>query len=173
MDLEEGSCYLLKEAKPVLAFRLLRRAASQGTPALCITRQYPNYVRKENRLGEMPCVWLSESPGEDHQSGKALASLAKRIEEFLTTQGGRGFVLIDGLEYLVISNGFEVVLLFLEHLNEFIMARRAVLVVPSHPKAFDSRQMAMLERDMHVPDVQAWLDELDRGDWTDRLFNDG
>jgi hypothetical protein len=173
MDVEEGTCYLLKEPKPVLAFRLLELGASEGRACLCITRQIPDRVRREHRIGGSSCLWLSEIPGEGHHSGKALASLAKRIEDFLTAQGGRGLVLLDGLEYLVENNGFEAVLAFVEHLNEFVMARRAVLLIPASPKAIGAREVAMLERDLKVPDVLAWLDEIARRTWAARLDPSG
>jgi Protein of unknown function (DUF835) len=173
VDVEEGTCYLLEEPKPVLALRLLELAVSEGGACLCITRQIPDRVRLEYRIGGSSCVWLSEIPGEGHHSGKALAGLAKRIEDFLTAHGGRGLVLLDGLEYLVENNGFEAVLAFVEHLNEFVMARRAVLLVPVSPKAIGARELAMLERDLKVPDVVAWLDEIARRRWAAKLDRSG
>lgn len=169
MDVEEGTCYLLEEPKPVLAFRLLERASSEGRPWFCVTRQNPDRVRLEHRLGGSAFLWLSEIPGEGHHSGKALASLAKKIEDLLTAHDGRGLVLIDGLEYLVENNGFEAVLAFVEHLNEFVMARRAVLLIPVSPKAIEARELAMLERDLKVPDVVTWLDEIARRKWGAKL----
>jgi hypothetical protein len=169
VDVEEGFCYLLEEPKPVLAFRLLELAAAEKRACLCITREHPDRVGREHRLGGTPTVWLSELPGKDHHSGKALASLAKRIEDFLTAQGGRGSVLLDGLEYLVENNGFEAVLAFVEHLNEFVMTRSAVLLIPVSPRAIGAREVARLERDLKVPDVAAWLDDIERGTWTARL----
>lgn len=173
VDVAEGTCYLLEEPKPVLAFRLLELMVSWGWAACCITRQIPERARREHRLGATPCVWLSEVPGTDHHSGKALAGLAKRIEDFLNMPKGRHTVLLDGLEYLIENNGFEAVLAFVEHLDEFVMTRRAVVLLPVSPKALGAHEVAQLERDLDVPDVAAWLDEIDRGVWTDRLDRPG
>lgn len=173
MEVDDGTCYLLEEPKPVLAFRLLELAAAKGTTCLCVTRQIPDRVRQEHRIGASSCVWLSEAPGEGHHSGKALAGLAKRIEDFLSAHGGRGLVLLDGLEYLVENNGFEAVLVFVEHLNEFVMTRGAVLLIPVSPKAVGAREVALLERDLKVPDVAAWLEEIDRRNWAARLDRGG
>src|SRR2546428_5871619 len=46
MELEKGACYLVKEKKPELSFRLFEMLLGQKTPALCITRQYPDRVRR-------------------------------------------------------------------------------------------------------------------------------
>ncbi len=169
MDLVEGTTYLLEEPKPVLAFRLLELTTASGWTTFCVTRQLPERVRQEHDLGTTPCLWLSEVPGEGHHSGKALAGLAKHVVDFLGVPAGRRLVLLDGLEYLIENNGFDAVLDLVEHLNEFIMTRRAVLLIPVSPKALDVQQVAKLERDLAVPDVLAWLDEIDRGTWTDRL----
>src|SRR2546429_9665786 len=46
MELEKGACYLVKEKKPELSFRLFEMLLGQKTPGLCITRQYPDRVRR-------------------------------------------------------------------------------------------------------------------------------
>src|SRR2546428_8561903 len=50
MELEKGACYLVKEKKPELSFRLFEMLLGQKTPGLCITRQYPDRVRRGRRL---------------------------------------------------------------------------------------------------------------------------
>lgn len=169
MEVEEGICYLLEEPKPVLAFRLLELEASKGRACFCISRQVPERVRREHRVGRTTCLWLSEIPGGNHHSGKALAGLAKRIEDFLTNRGPRGLVLLDGLEYLIENNGFDPVLAFVEHLNELVMTTRANLLIPVSPRAVDPRELANLERDLEVPDVPTWKAELERATWRRRL----
>ena len=42
------------------------------------------------------------------------------------------------------------------------MTRRIVLLIPVSRKALGTREVAMLERDLEVPDVVAWLDEIER-----------
>ena len=73
------------------------------------------------------------------------------------------------MEYLIENNGFEAVLAFVEHLNEFVMTHGAVLLLPVSPKAMEMRERAMLERNLVVPDVAAWREELERGTWSARL----
>src|SRR2546430_16794505 len=65
MELEKGACYLVKEKKPELSFRLFEMLLGQKTPALCITRQYPDRVRRENGPDQTRYIWLSHTPGED------------------------------------------------------------------------------------------------------------
>src|SRR5438309_6045695 len=53
MELEKGVCYLVKEKKPELSYRLFETLVAQKIPGLCITRQYPERVRRERGLAEV------------------------------------------------------------------------------------------------------------------------
>lgn len=170
MDLVEGTCYLLEEPKPVLAVRVLRREARNGSPCLCVSRMFPpGELEARFGLQSVKMVWLSEQVGKDHQSPSALASLAKRIEVFLSEAAGRRTVLLEGLEYLTLHNGFESVLMTVEHLTEVIVTGRAVLLLSISPRAFEDRQRALLERFAEVVDIAKWTGDLDADEIGRRL----
>src|SRR5256712_8946105 len=63
MELEKGACYLVKEKKPELSFRLFEMLLGQKTPGLCITRQYPDRVRRGPGPTQTPIISLSPTPG--------------------------------------------------------------------------------------------------------------
>src|SRR2546427_13156279 len=65
MELEKGACYLVKEKKPELSFRLLEMLLGQKTPALCITRQYPDRVRRERGPAGARIILVRPKPGEN------------------------------------------------------------------------------------------------------------
>jgi hypothetical protein len=61
--------------------------------------------------------------------------------------------LIDGLEYVILHNGFQPTLLaFVEHLNEFIMGTQAIVLIAFRPQTLDPRELALLERNLQVLD---------------------
>src|SRR2546430_15751823 len=70
MDLEKGVCYLVKEKKPELSYRLFETLVAAKNPGLCITRQYPERVRRvrglsqgrANGLGAYPRAGFSKPP---------------------------------------------------------------------------------------------------------------
>src|SRR5437899_2983072 len=72
MELEKGVCYLVKEKKPELSFRLFEMLLAQKNPGLCITRQYPDRVRRERGLTDVRIIWLSHTPGEDYHNPTAI-----------------------------------------------------------------------------------------------------
>jgi hypothetical protein len=129
LDLEKGVCYLVKEKKPELSYRLFEALVAQKIPGLCITRQYPERVRRERGLPEVRIIWLSHTPG--------------------------------GLEYLIINNGFLQTLMFVEHVNEFVMQRRAMLLLPVSPDTLEEKELALLERNLRVLESPALRTDLE------------
>ncbi|TLZ65191.1 MAG: DUF835 domain-containing protein [Methanobacteriota archaeon] len=150
MPLGPGACYLVKEKKPDLSYRLFSMLTQGGTPGLIITRQYPERVRRERSISRERIIWLSHTPGEDYHNPTAIGSLAKLISGFVDENQGLGVVLLDGLEYLSINNGFLQTLMFVEHVNEFVMQGRSTLILPVSPDALEEKELALLERNVEV-----------------------
>ncbi len=71
-------------------------------------------------------------------------------------------MLLDGLEYLTLYNDFVQTLLFVEHVNEFVMQNPGVVLVPLNPSALDSKQLALLERNLEVVDGERVAKRMER-----------
>lgn len=151
-ELEDGRVYLLKERKPVRARELLRGCGDGGRRLLYVTRQHPSHVARE--LGSaVRVVWLSTTIGTDYVDPHNLNSLMTLITEFLDQDGEpKSAVLIDGVEYLMINNPPERVFKFLDFLDEAIATRSAVLLASIDARAFEPKQLALLERNAVVLD---------------------
>ncbi len=122
---------------------------TEGVPGLCVTRQFPEKVRESFELKDTRILWLSHTPGQDHHNPTSIGTLATVISSFIERYK-RCVVLIDGLEYLVINNGFQQVLRFVEHINEQVMQSRSTVLVPISPNAFSEKELALLERNVEV-----------------------
>lgn len=169
MELLEGACYLIKEPKPQLSFRLFRELVRRGTPGLCITRVFPDLARQRFGLEDGRLLWLSDAPAGEVLRPTAIVNLSKAIEVFLEEHAEGGVVLLDGLEYLILRNGYDAVLMFIEHLSEFVVRGRGILLIPLSPATLDRKQVARVERDLEVADTEAWRAELDAREWSRRL----
>src|SRR2546425_2897222 len=106
MELEKGACYLVKEKKPELSFRLFEMLLGQKTPGLCITRQYPDRVRRERGPTQTRIILVSHTPGEDFHNPTAIGTLAEGIPKIIEDNNGEGVVLLDGLQDLIIKKSF-------------------------------------------------------------------
>lgn len=160
LELQEG-CYLVKERKPLLSYRLFDLLRADGKEPLIISRRHPTRLRAERDLEGTRLVWLSHTPGEDFHNPGALGSLNKLICRFIQEQEG-ALVLLDGLEYLTLHNDFVQTLLFVEHVNEFVMQHPAYVLVPLDPEALDPKELALLERNVEVIDGDALRKRLER-----------
>lgn len=148
--LEAGACYLIKEKKPDISYRLFSMLTHQKYPGVVITRQYPDRVRRERGVEDVRIIWLSHTPGPDYHNPTALGSLAKLISAFVEEHEGVCVILLDGIEYLSVNNGFLQTLMFAEHVNEFVMQRKAVVLIPVSPDALEEKELALLERNVEV-----------------------
>src|SRR2546426_7453884 len=104
MELEKGVCYLVKEKKPELSYRLFETLVAAKIPGLCITRQYPERVRRERGPPEGPAIWLSPTPGEGFHKPTPIGALPKGIQKFIEGNKGGGGGLLRGPQELVIKN---------------------------------------------------------------------
>lgn len=62
--------------------------------------------------------------------------------------------MLDCLEYLIIHNGFEHVFKMIELINEFVMQRKASLIVPVSPETLEPKQISLLERGLEVVEAE-------------------
>ena len=162
MRMRRGVCYLLEDETSETAYRLFTRLLPELEAGFCISRMHPEKVRTRFGPAKIRVGWLAEVPGEDHFSANAMASVAKAIQQFIQEHGSSGLVLIDGLEYVILHNGFQPTLLaFVEHLNEFTMGTQAIVLIASRPQTLEPRELALLERNLQVltgKDVKSRLD---------------
>ena len=148
VHLDEGTCYLVKGKTVRAAYRFVERLHDDGTPVLVISRLHPDRIRAKFGLHDIPTWWLSQSPGEGHYDPTAVGTLASSIETFSEAHPEGCVVLLDGIEYLSMNNGFTKTMFFLEHLNEYVMARHLTVLVPIDPECYEPKEVARLERSM-------------------------
>ncbi|OGS41690.1 MAG: hypothetical protein A3K67_04915 [Euryarchaeota archaeon RBG_16_62_10] len=131
---------------------------SSRAQGLIITRQYPKEVRARYFIQTTPITWLSTVAGKDNMDPAKLSLLTDFLVNFME-RSQNGVVLVDGLEYLVTSNDFHRVLRAVDRWTETAMASNSRLIMSVDPKAFDSRELALLERNREVvrPDAaETW-----------------
>ena len=144
--LEEGVCYLVRGKSAEGVYRLGEIHAEDGTAVLCISRTYPERLRSRYGFENATLWWISGSPGEGNFDPTAVGTLSSAIERFVDDHPDGCLVVLDGIEFIAIHTGFTKTILFLEHLNEFVMPRRTTLLVPIDPECFDPKEFARLDR---------------------------
>jgi len=159
--LEEGTCYLVRGKQSETSYLLFQAVVEQGTPGLCITTMYPEKVRLRYSLASVPVWWISFVPGDRHYAPNAIGILAKVIEGFVDENPAGCVVLLDGVESIMNNIGFDKDMLFVEHMNEYVMSRKAIILFTVDPECFKLSEFARLERSLKSIDEPQLRQTLD------------
>lgn len=116
---------------------------------LMVTREYPENIREAYSIQVTPIIWLTEMAGERRVAPTSLAVLTDTVIRFMESNPN-SIVLLEGVEYLITFNDFKKVLRHLDSLNETTWMTKARLLIAINPKAYDERELALLERDRKV-----------------------
>ncbi len=101
----------------------------------------------------VPEAWqsylLSNTPTAGSIPPTNLPKITELINVYLHSlkeKGAHGVVVLDGIEYLLIYNGFETVIKFLNNVRDIAVLHGGTVVVPTDRHVWDERQWALLER---------------------------
>jgi hypothetical protein len=139
--LQPGKSFLLEVEKVSEAFETIARMAKSGVPVVCISLTHPKHLRETYPLGTAEFIWLSKE-GEGAVGPSELEKLHDRILSLATSEGH--VVFLDGIEFLIRTNGFEVMLRFLKDLVDWTATNRKILLIPVQPMAMEREQLSML-----------------------------
>ena len=142
-----SSTYLVKEDRPAQSYALFLDALDRGVRGFCVTRVYPQKIREKFRVAaDVPILWLSNVGKEDSVRPKDLEKLSLALEQFITKEAG--FVLLDGIEYLITNNNFLTVLRLVQALRDQVAINRATFVISVNPATLDAHQLNLLEKEV-------------------------
>ncbi len=126
---------------------------------LMVTREYPENIRENYNIQVTPIIWLTEMPGERRVAPTSLAVLTDTVIRFRESNPN-SIVLLEGIEYLITFNEFRKVLRYLDSLNETTWITKTRLLIAITPKAYDDKELALLERDRKVVRGEEGIEQL-------------
>ncbi len=143
--LDQGRIYIIMSERLDKTLSLINALASAGKEIICVSRIHPDLLKERYPLHAIKGVWLSER-GNDHcVSPDQLERVVEVIADFVSSRRNAAAVL-DGIEHISLFTDFRTLNIFLEELNDVIMASRAILLIPIDPRLFDPCQLARLRR---------------------------
>jgi hypothetical protein len=128
---------------------------------LVVTREYPETIRGTYNIQVTPIIWLTEAPGEMRVAPTSLAVLTDTIIRFMESNPN-SIVLVEGVEYVVTFNDFKRVLKSLDSLNETAWVTKSRLLISIDSRAFEVKELALLERDRKVVKKAEGIEDLKR-----------
>lgn len=129
-------------------------ARAQG---LCFTRDRPDGFREKYLLQTTPIFWISKY-GAGSVNPTNLEIMAGMINEFMR-MSKNPIILLDGIEFLCIMNGFITVFKFLHDVRDRIILNKAILILPLDPAALDEKEVALIERNMKPVECSSNISE--------------
>ncbi len=145
--LEPGCSYLIESDDSRESLQIMEDYLAHGTPGLCITREFPDKLRKAFNLEGSQLIWLSYERDLDiSREPTNIPLIYSEIKAFLEENHGAIF-LISGLEYLVSQTNFGKILKFVQLLTEATAVHNAIFLLPMSPGALAPREVKLLERE--------------------------
>lgn len=138
--------YMIKSDTKDMPFDLVQDSVREGVRGICITRVFPDIVRRRFGDTDIPVVWLSSTAKEECIRPRDLEKLSVVIEKFILI--APSVVLLDGVDYLITNNGFKSVLRLVQILRDYVSVHYSVLLITVPPAVIDEHDMVLLEKEM-------------------------
>ncbi len=138
---EPGKLVLVNEEKPE-KLRKYIETMSRGYPTLTVSRVPPSTLTEG--LDGIVSIWLSELKGEGSIHPTHLSRLRAIIEEF--TSKYKAAVCIEGVEYLVLYNGFKKVLRLIHELKDLVEKTGAMIIISLNLSVFRAPEVQQLKK---------------------------
>ncbi len=146
--LTPGTLYLVKEPRLGKSLERFLTALGAGIPGLMLSRTHPRTLRDAHpSLRSIPVLWVTDSRrGKDVAVSPQPEQVYAVVETFLE-KTPEGVVLIDGVEYLINYNNFDIVLHLVEQIRDLLAAGDARVILSVHPGTLKRLELNLIERE--------------------------
>ena len=145
---ETGYNHLIVGETPTAAYVQFNSLLKKNLAGLVISTTYPEKLKREISIENVELYWLTDTSSDFKTlDPKRLDfEIMRAVSNFVKKSDG-GVILLDGLEYLSVENGFEVSLKFMKKVNDLCSINDATLVVPITPLSLAQDQLSMLKKE--------------------------
>jgi len=148
--LESGTSYVIRDTSAAESYELFLEKSEEGYTPLLVTRQNPTLVGQRYGLPKKSMVWLSDEKSKGVTSVSQIKQLQKVMVDFVVAHP-KSIILFDRSDYIVNKNGFDPFLECVTAVNDKIMTKDALLLVPVDPALFSNKQLSLLEKELQKP----------------------
>ncbi len=148
---KQGKCYLITEEKPDTSFKLFGKLIEYEFKGLLISRIHPSHIHEEYNIKDVdvPIIWLTHIQEEKCIVPTNITQLSIAVKEFVENEV-ESVIMLEGLEYLIDQNGFEVVLRFVESVTDLVTTSKCRLIIPFDALTLSEVELHQLEREVNV-----------------------
>ena len=109
---------------------------------------FPEKVYAEHKVSkDVKILWLSDTSKESTSLNPKRLNfeIFRTINRFFS-ENPKAVFLLDGLENLVVENGFDTVDKFLKKISDLASLYNATLLIPLNPKSFSSEETSRIRK---------------------------
>ncbi|MEW6069363.1 MAG: DUF835 domain-containing protein, partial [Candidatus Thermoplasmatota archaeon] len=144
---EKGYNYLVEDATTKRAYEIFSNFAKE-LQLLCLTSVAPRkIITAYPQLEKCDLYWLTDITTTEERTlhpERLEFEITKTIIEFV--RATKGAIMIDGIEYLIQTNGLERTLEFFSSAKDIVATSRGTLIVPINPAVFKKEELARIEK---------------------------
>jgi hypothetical protein len=142
--IKKGCSYLVFESKPRESLQVFLEGKG-NKKGLILTTTFPPKLTEDNTFPDTELAWISDTGGfEETLHPKTLDhEISARILDFLRSSNP-GALAIDGLSYIISSNGFPRVEKFLKTILDVASAKKVTVVATLASESVDESSVAKL-----------------------------
>ncbi len=144
LELKKGVSYLIVDHIED-AYTLFKRY-SREAKGMCVTRTPPEEVEHIYDVHNVTFKWLTHLKVDQGVRPTELHILFPSIQQFM--EGGDFIIILDGLEYLKVHNGFDEILKFIQSFRDHVYMKKGLLLVPVSHDALSPMEISLIRRDL-------------------------
>jgi hypothetical protein len=138
-----GRLILVEEETDRLAVERFNKEMETARKGMALSVTHPSKLGP--RLGGGDIKWMSRAKGGLNPS-RLDYDIYQEVSRFFKKDEEGGVLLLLGLEYLSVLNGFKMVAKVLKKIGDRASSSGGALIVDMNPMAFDKKQVAVLEK---------------------------
>lgn len=157
-EVAEGYNYLIVDDDPGIAYSEFKTILKKGIPGLCLSTTYPDKLVEEFDISDADLYWLSDTAtvtdirtlDPKRLDFETIRVIGKFIKNF-----PKGVIILDGLEYLLVENGFKKALRFMKKVNDLASVSKATVLVPLDPSSLGRDEFARFRKEFDKVQIVA------------------
>ncbi len=139
-----GRSYLLKEEKPLDAYKTLREASTSGFDCLILSKLHLERIRSRYNIRKGMFYRLTCKRSTGTLNLKKLSQIRRATNKFARSSR-KAVILLDGFDQIMFGNGFESSITLLSDLKELCSDKNANFLVSINPQWFNETQLTDIE----------------------------
>lgn len=122
----------------------------RGRAGVIISRVPPKVIQKELKLKKTPIMWITKMEGENAIHPSRLPYLLEMLIGFMKRDDTGKVILLEGLEYMIVENGFETMFKFLTNLKDHALIHKSTVIIPIEKDVLTGKEFKLLSREFPI-----------------------